>query len=553
MLDEADKAPVEVVALLKGLLEDGQLSLPDGRTLCYGEDAADPSAISIHDDFSIWTLTNPAGYPFHGNDLSREMADVFSCHVVPPMDPQSHRRILASYGDDVPPSAIDRIVDVWEDLRRAHERGSMAYPFSVRESVSVVRHLNAFPDDGIEDAVDNVIAFDRLDRGLSRRLRGVFGDHSIRISTEERISKRRKSVEGGVSTPRTRAGGPKHGREDPDDERHVGGNTWAGGTGGSDTAGLGGRGGPYRLDKGHPVHQVSDEMKREVSDEAKRRAREMADEALKKKLKELDMGELDWKRYNNLRIQVEEPILQLIGYLKDLKKRSEERVWLKNQMTGELDENKIVDAISGERAVFKRRGKPDDFNSSSLDADPITIKLIVDVSASMYRFNGYDQRLERLLEATLMMMECFRDDKRFRFHIVGHNGSSPKIPLAKPEISLDEGTQLRILEGMIANTQYTYAGDNTVEAISAAVDEASNGELIIIISDANLERYYISVDDLAPLQNHNVHAHLIFIGSLGDEASELASRIPNERAQVCFQSSDLPLIIKKVVTNALKQ
>ena len=42
---------------------------------------------------------------------------------------------------------------------------------------------------------------------------------------------------------------------------HVGGNTWAGGTGGSDTAGLGGRGGPYRLDKGHTVHQISDEVR----------------------------------------------------------------------------------------------------------------------------------------------------------------------------------------------------------------------------------------------------------------------------------------------------
>lgn len=49
---------------------------------------------------------------------------------------------------------------------------------------------------------------------------------------------------------------PKHGKEDPDNKPHVGGNTWAGGTGGRDTAGLGGKGGPYRLDKGHDVHQV---------------------------------------------------------------------------------------------------------------------------------------------------------------------------------------------------------------------------------------------------------------------------------------------------------
>lgn len=60
----------------------------------------------------------------------------------------------------------------------------------------------------------------------------------------------------GTSIPKTPLGAPKHGKEDPKNEIHVGGNTWAGGTGGSDTAGLGGRGGPYRLDKGHRVHQV---------------------------------------------------------------------------------------------------------------------------------------------------------------------------------------------------------------------------------------------------------------------------------------------------------
>jgi len=331
----------------------------------------------------------------------------------------------------------------------------------------------------------------------------------------------------------------------------IGGNTWAGGTGGSDTAGLGGRGGPYRLDLGHPVHQISEEMKAEVSEESKRRAKEMAAEALDKKLKELDMGKLDWKRYEYLRNQVDEPITQLKSYLKDLKKRSEEREWVKHQTTGELDENRIVDALAGERDVFKRRGNPNGINDYLTKSDPIIVRLIVDISASMFRFNGFDQRLERLLEAALMMMECFRDDKRFKFYIIGHNGSSAQIPLVNPELDLNEATQLRVLECMVANTQYTSAGDNTVDAVSIAVEEASKGELIIVISDANLDRYGISVDDLAPLQSPNVHAHLIFIGSLGDEAAELANHIPNKRAQVCFESSKLPLIIKKIVTNAL--
>ena len=50
---------------------------------------------------------------------------------------------------------------------------------------------------------------------------------------------------------------PKHGKVDATNAPHVGGNTWAGGTGGRDTAGLGGKGGPYRLDAGHDVTQVS--------------------------------------------------------------------------------------------------------------------------------------------------------------------------------------------------------------------------------------------------------------------------------------------------------
>lgn len=551
VLDEADKAPVEVVALLKGLIEDGQLSLPDGRMLYFGDGVtSDPDIISIHDDFSIWALANPATYPFHGNDLSREMSDVFSCHVVPPMDVVSHKRILKSYGDKVPTLLIDKIVNVWEDLRIAQQEGSITYPFSIRESVNVIKHLNSFPDDGVEDAIENVLSFDRLDKALSKHLNDIFGGHGIELSNISSSQRLQQRAEGGVSTPKTRASEPKHGNIDPKNEPHIGGNTWAGGTGGSDTAGLGGRGGPYRLDSGHPVHQVSDAMKAEVSEEATQRARTMAKDALQQKLKDINMGNNDWKRYSNLRSRVEEQITQLKSHLRELKKRSEERVWMKKQSSGELDENRLVDALAGERDVFKRRGNPSNV-SNPVANEKINIKLLVDISASMYRFNSYDQRLERLLEATLMMMDTMKDDKRFSFNIIGHNGSSAEIPLVNPNTPLDESTQLKVLECMVANTQYTYAGDNTVKAIDLAIAGAAKGELIIIISDANLERYDISVDDLSPLQSPNVHAHLIFIGSLGDEATQLASIIPNKRAQVCFDSSQLPLILKKIVTNSL--
>ncbi len=49
-------------------------------------------------------------------------------------------------------------------LRVAQQEESMTYPFSIRESVNVIKHLNSFPDDGIENAIENVISFDRLDK-----------------------------------------------------------------------------------------------------------------------------------------------------------------------------------------------------------------------------------------------------------------------------------------------------------------------------------------------------------------------------------------------------
>ena len=80
---------------------------------------------------------------------------------------------------------------------------------------------------------------------------------------------------------------PKHGKEDPNNDPHVGGNTWAGGTGGRDTAGLGGKGGPYRLDKGHDVHQLSDEEKADVPEHVRRAAKAQADQALRDRLNEI--------------------------------------------------------------------------------------------------------------------------------------------------------------------------------------------------------------------------------------------------------------------------
>ncbi len=65
VVDEVDKAPIEVVGVLKGLLEDRQMALGDGRRIVGDAAAAarDPTAIAMHPRFRVFALSNRPGYP----------------------------------------------------------------------------------------------------------------------------------------------------------------------------------------------------------------------------------------------------------------------------------------------------------------------------------------------------------------------------------------------------------------------------------------------------------------------------------------------------------
>ena len=45
--------------------------------------------------------------------------------------------------------------------------------------------------------------------------------------------------------------------------------------------------------------------------------------------------------------------------MEELARRAKERVWLKNQSSGELDDAKLVDGLAGDRLVYKKRGSPE--------------------------------------------------------------------------------------------------------------------------------------------------------------------------------------------------
>lgn len=81
--------------------------------------------------------------------------------------------------------------------------------------------------------------------------------------------------------------------------------------GGFNTAGLGGVGGPYRLDLGHQVHQLPDSMKDQVPEHIRQRAREMAKRAYKQRLKDIQMSEFEADLYDKFYRKVEKQITRL--------------------------------------------------------------------------------------------------------------------------------------------------------------------------------------------------------------------------------------------------
>jgi energy-coupling factor transporter ATP-binding protein EcfA2 len=106
MLDEVDKAPTEVVCILKSLIEDGEILLSDGRRYVTEKSLLGDSNLEkmrelgirrVHPEFRVIALANPPGYPFLGNDFFAEMGDVFACHSIDNPDQESEVELLQSY------------------------------------------------------------------------------------------------------------------------------------------------------------------------------------------------------------------------------------------------------------------------------------------------------------------------------------------------------------------------------------------------------------------------------------------------------------------------
>ncbi|KAF0309213.1 von Willebrand factor A domain-containing protein 8 [Amphibalanus amphitrite] len=178
---------------------------------------------------------------------------------------------------------------------------------------------------------------------------------------------------------------------------------------------------------------VPDWEKEAVPEHVQKAAREMNRAAYQERLRQIRMSEHDAAMYDQMSGNIRKQVQSLRVLLSSLQAKGKERQWLKHQTSGELDDAKLIEGITGERTIYKRRGEQEP-ELGTPQEKPKRLKLVTDVSGSMYRFNGYDGRLDRMLEAALLVMEAFEGyEQKFRYDIVGHSGEDYRVEFVRSD------------------------------------------------------------------------------------------------------------------------
>lgn len=188
VIDEADKAPVNVTCILRTLVDSGEMTLSDGRKIvATGEGKAareeNPTQeiIETHPNFRVIVLANRPGFPFLGNDFFSSLGDVFSCHAVDNPSPDSEIYLLQQYGPSVPKKTLATLVNAFGELRSMADEGLLNYPYSTREVVNIVKHLEKFPNESMSELVGNVLDFDKCSPEALLQVTQVLAKHGLSI------------------------------------------------------------------------------------------------------------------------------------------------------------------------------------------------------------------------------------------------------------------------------------------------------------------------------------------------------------------------------------
>ncbi|KAH8094432.1 ATPase [Aureococcus anophagefferens] len=359
--------------------------------------------------------------------------------------------MLRRYGPGVRVKQVVKLTQAFKKLRAMYDDGAISYPYSSRELVKLVQHLDRFPADGLRGAVADVFGFDAQDPQLHAKLMSVLdaveeSHHEAEAEKPPPPPKAKddvadKNTKDGEEGPNTRveytdkpdgdgasaktpegAEGRDAGREA---KREAQGTAKATQDGVDGPAAAGGAEDvEAKDDAGAPAdgargRATADRRRRQDQDERpvasegetseERAQREKVTSALgaedrRKTLHQLQMTEKDARQYEKLYAAVE------------------------SQTHGELDELMLVDGITGATNIYKRRS-PDDAARLLSQQLPKRIKFVLDISGSMYTYNRLDGRLTRAPGAD-HAHGGFDGSSTSEYSVVGHSGAASAVPRA---------------------------------------------------------------------------------------------------------------------------
>lgn len=227
VVDEADKAPTHVTCILKTFVENGEMILSDGRKIypsnadqLQSNEASSPETIYTHPDFRLIVLANRPGFPFLGNDFFASLGDLFSCHSVDNPSTDSEIFLLQQYGPNVDKKTLRKLVNAFDELRSMADIGQLSYPYSTREVINIVKHLEMYPHENLAELIGNVLDFDRYSPEALEQVTDVLQKHGLGIESYARneLAAIRRQREIQLTVERTSGlsvSAPKHGKEDP--------------------------------------------------------------------------------------------------------------------------------------------------------------------------------------------------------------------------------------------------------------------------------------------------------------------------------------------------
>jgi hypothetical protein len=318
---------------------------------------------------------------------------------------------------------------------------------------------------------------------------------------------------------------------------------------------------------GAPSEGGGDGERKRAAAELTEEARLFAVRALRDKLAAIDMAEFDARAYEARLSRVATAVTQLRSIFEAAQAASRERQWQTRKTSGELDEHRLVDGLTGERNVYRVRAERDPGLFQPL---PKVLIFVVDASASMERFNGYDKRLDRTLDCLVMIMEALDGwEQKYAYEIVGHSGDQPAVelgaPLGRPPRS--RADRWRLLRRVATHAANCPSGDASVEALRRAVRRAASVEaderLVLLLSDANLSRHGIEASDLAEAmalpttravatssaretmavaRAANVRCRCLFVAQWND-AQRVQAALPRGTVHLVERPDDLPVAI----------